>query len=141
MDAAGANLLLVDTSAAVAFCLPQHRHHAGTFAALAGRSRGLAGHAEFEAYSVLTRLPVPLRLTPADTRLLLATNFPHTRHLSTHAAGGLLEELAAHRLAGGAVYDALVAAVAREHGLPLATRDRRAATVYEVLDVEVVLLA
>jgi predicted nucleic acid-binding protein len=39
-------------------------------------------------------------------------------------------------IAGGAVYDALVAATAAEHGITLATRDRRAADTYRSLDID-----
>jgi predicted nucleic acid-binding protein len=39
-------------------------------------------------------------------------------------------------IAGGAVYDALVAATAAEHGITLATRDRRAAETYRALDID-----
>ncbi|MCE7885671.1 MAG: hypothetical protein DYH08_17745, partial [Actinobacteria bacterium ATB1] len=39
-------------------------------------------------------------------------------------------------LAGGSVYDALVGAVSVEHGLPLVSRDARAANVYRALGVE-----
>ena len=39
-------------------------------------------------------------------------------------------------IAGGAVYDALVAAAAAEHGITLATRDRRAADTYRALDID-----
>ena len=46
-------------------------------------------------------------------------------------------QLAELGVAGGGVYDALVGAAARHHGLPLATRDLRAATVYRALNVEV----
>lgn len=136
----GADPVLVDSSAAVAFCLPNHSRHDSTYDALAGRPLGLAGHAAFESYSVLTRLPVPLRLTAADAGLLLSTNFPHTRHLGPAAAGALLSELSTQGLAGGAVYDALVGAAARQHDLTLATRDRRAAAVYDALGAAVLLL-
>jgi len=43
-------------------------------------------------------------------------------------------------LQGGAVYDALVAAAALEHQLPLATRDRRAIETYRALGVELEIL-
>ena len=44
-------------------------------------------------------------------------------------------------IAGGAVYDALVAAAAAEHGITLATRDRRAADTYRVLDIDFELIS
>lgn len=118
-----------------------HEHHAATFAALVDRRLGLAGHAAFETFSVLTRLPPPARRTPAAVARLLTTNFPATRFLSSEAADALLAQLAAHRIAGGSVYDALVGAAALEHRLPLATRDRRALDTYRALNVTVQVLA
>lgn len=133
--------LLVDTSAAVPLLVSDHEHHEQTFAALAGRELGLSGHAAFETYSVLTRLPGAQRLSPAAARSLLAVNFPHTRQLGAAAAAALLDALPAHAIAGGAVYDALVAAAAVEHALALATRDRRAAALYQRLGARLELLA
>lgn len=132
--------VLVDTSAAVALLVTDHQDHESTFAALSGRALGLCGHAAFECFSVLTRLPGPQRLSPAAAHQLLRTNFPHTRQLGAQAAADLLASLAGHRVAGGAVYDALVAATAVEHGLTLCTRDRRAAGTYERLGVRLELL-
>jgi predicted nucleic acid-binding protein len=129
--------LLVDTSVAVALSVADHAHHDEVFRALSGRRLGLAGHAAFETYSVLTRMPAPARLTPAAALRVLHTNFPHTRFLGPQAAAELLASLATHNVAGGSVNDALVGAVAKEHGLPLATRDRRAANTYRALDLDV----
>jgi predicted nucleic acid-binding protein len=138
--ATSANPTLLDTSAAVAFLVADHKHHDATFETLAQRQLGLAGHAAFETFSVLTRLPPPARRTPAAVSRLLAANFPHTRFLSAEQASELLASLAGHGLAGGAVYNALVAATALEHELPLATRDKRALDTYRALDVTVELL-
>jgi predicted nucleic acid-binding protein len=133
--------LLVDTSVAVALMVADHRDHATALEGVGRRRRGLAGHAAFETFSVLTRLPAPARRTPAAVARMVATNFPHTRFLGTQAATALLAELPGMGIAGGAVYDALVGAVAAEHGLPLITRDRRALDIYRMLGVEVELLA
>jgi predicted nucleic acid-binding protein len=133
--------LLVDTSVAVALSVIDHDHHEETFAALADRRLGLAGHAAFETYSVLTRLPPPDRRTPTAVARLLAANFPETRFLSAAVAAELLARLHRAGIAGGAVYDALVGATAVEHGLRLATRDRRALDTYRALDVNLALLA
>jgi predicted nucleic acid-binding protein len=137
----GAPQLLVDTSVAVALTVSDHRDHAATFAAVGGRRLGLCGHAAFETFSVLTRLPAPARRTPATVARLLAANFPHTRYLGAAAAAALLAELPAKGIAGGSVYDALVGATAAEHGLMLATRDRRALDTYRALGVAIELLA
>jgi hypothetical protein len=56
-------------------------------------------------------------------------------------AGPLRAELHAIGVAGGAVYDGLVGACAREHALTIATRDRRALETYRALDVRVELLS
>lgn len=133
--------LLVDTSVAVAFVAADHEHHRATYEALSDRELGLAGHAAFEMFSVLTRLPTPLRRTPATVSRLLAVNFPHSRFLSPQYAEELLTQLAGHGIAGGSVYDALVAATAIEHRMTLATRDRRALDTYRELGAQVEVLA
>ena len=132
--------VLLDTSVAVALAVTGHDDHDAALEALAGRKLGLAGHAAFETYSVLTRLPTPARLAPAAVSRLLATNFPHTRFLSSDRAAELLGTLSDHGLGGGSVYDALVGAVAVEHDLTLVTRDRRALQTYRALGVNVELL-
>lgn len=132
--------VLVDTSIAVALVVADHEHHGPTAEALRGRRLGLCGHAAFETFSVLTRLPPPARRTPTVVAELLAANFPASRNLSVDAAAALLQRLAGLGIAGGSVYDALVGAAAAEHGIVLATRDRRAFDTYRVLDVEVEML-
>jgi len=133
--------LLVDTSVAVALTVADHEHHNATFIALQGRRLGLAGHAAFETFSVLTRLPAPARRTPATVARLLATGFPHSRFLGADASRSLFERLDSLGIAGGSVYDALVGAAAADHGLKLATRDRRALDTYRALGVEVEFLS
>jgi hypothetical protein len=68
---------------------------------------------------------------------LLAATFPDSRFLGAEVSKALLAQLEVHRIAGGSVYDALVAAAANEHDCTLATRDRRALGVYQALDVSV----
>lgn len=132
--------MLVDTSVAVAVAVVDHDHHRDTVHALRDRRLGLAGHAAFETFSVLTRLPPPARRTPATVAQLLARTFPETRFLGAQAAASLLAAFKTAEIAGGSVYDALVGAAAHEHALTLVTRDRRALEVYRALDVDVELL-
>jgi predicted nucleic acid-binding protein len=132
---------LLDTSAAIALLVQDHDHHEPTVAALAGRPLGLAGHAAFETYSVLTRLPTAARLVPAAAQRLLTANFPHSRFLGRERTAELLASLADNGIAGGAVYDALVGATALEHGLALVSRDRRAWDTYRTLGVPIDMLA
>lgn len=126
---------LVDTSVAVPLVVASHEHHELVAAAAGRRRLGLAGHAAFETFSVLTRLPVPARRSPAVVGRLLADAFPATQFLSEEAASRLVAELAGGRIAGGAVYDALVGAAALQHRSTLLTRDRRALTTYESMGV------
>ena len=133
--------LLVDTSVAVALVVADHEAHEDTAQAVGARSLGLAGHAWFETYSVLTRLPPPARRRANEVARLLAQDFAFSRFLDVHAHEALAVRLASLGIAGGAVYDALVGTAARHHGLPLATRDARAIGVYRALEVEVEVLA
>ncbi|HSW41110.1 MAG TPA: type II toxin-antitoxin system VapC family toxin [Patescibacteria group bacterium] len=136
-DADERRVALVDTSTAVALVVEDHEAHIATLSAVQGRRLGLAGHAWFEAYSVLTRLPAGLRRSPVDAVRLLAHNFPASRFLDEEETAGFGAELARLGVSGGAVYDALVGAAARQHGLPLVSADTRARPVYEALDVDV----
>ncbi|HSO97435.1 MAG TPA: type II toxin-antitoxin system VapC family toxin [Solirubrobacteraceae bacterium] len=129
------DIRLVDTSVAVALSVADHEHHERTAERLTGRKLGLAGHAAFETFSALTRLPPPARRHPVTVARLIETNFPHTRHLDPAVASRLFAQLAPAGIAGGAVYDALVGATAQQHDLTLITRDGRASRVYRALGV------
>ena len=132
--------VLVDTSAAIPLVLASHEAHASTWEALHARELGLAGHAWFETFSVLTRLPGAARRDASTVVRLISANFPHSRFLDEGSTSALTSELAAAGVSGGAVYDALVAAAAAHHQLPLATRDHRAAETYRAFNIEVELL-
>ena len=132
---------LVDSSVAIPLVVGDHEHHRLVASALGRRRLGLAGHAAFETYSVLTRLPPPARRTPGAVERLLRESFPATRHLGAADAASLFRRLAELGVAGGSVFGALVGAVAAAHGLPLVTRDRRALDVYRALDVDLELIA
>lgn len=127
--------LLLDTSAAVALLVADHPSHPDVRERLSGRTLGLAGHAAFETYSVLTRLPAPVRRSPETVSRLIAANFPQTRFLPADAHRQLLARLARDGIAGGAVYDALVGFVAVHSGVALGTRDERARATYVRLGV------
>lgn len=128
---------LVDTSVAVPLVNPKHPDHEETRARVGTRRLGLAGHAAFETYAVLSRLPAPLRVPPATTLVLLQRAFPATVHLSAERSAELLTTAPIRGIAGGSVYDALVGAAALEHGMTLLSRDRRARGTYAALGVDV----
>jgi len=104
-----------------------------------GREIALSGPALAETYAVLTRLPGDLRLDPADAATLIGERFAASLTLDAERFHTLPESLARLGIAGGAVYDALVALAAAEHGAELGTRDLRAKETYERVGARVAL--
>ncbi|MGH2350560.1 MAG: PIN domain-containing protein [Chloroflexota bacterium] len=111
---------LPDTSCIVAALCSWHEHHARAEQELTKRlERGetmiAAAPALVETYAVLTRLPPPHRLSAADALALLETNFAgETEVIALDAAAywSLLQRASADGIAGGRVYDAVIAACA-----------------------------
>src|SRR5688572_13072610 len=96
-------LQLFDSSAAVPLLVHDHEFH-GAVLDLAARSRrGLAGHAWFETYSILTRMPAGVRRSPTAVFTAMRSTFPETRFLEPDAVLALRGELAERRIAGAAV--------------------------------------
>lgn len=112
----------LDTSCMVAAVCTWHERHAATVTGIERRlDRGerlaIAAHALVETYSVLTRLPAPHRLTPADAWALVKANFVDPATVTTltgpvHIA--LLGRLATMGIGGGRSYDAVIAECARK---------------------------
>lgn len=98
-----------------------HEHHVAAAREIEARlERGeqltIAAPALVEAYAVLTRLPSPHRLAPADAWALVEANF--IKHSTVVALTGaayarLLRRLAKQTVAGGRTYDAVIAECAR----------------------------
>jgi len=128
----------LDTSVAVPLLVQTHQAHATVVGWWQGREVALSGHALAETYSVLTRLPGDLRLAPADAARLIGERFVDPFVLGPEVARRLPEVLSRLGIVGGAVYDALVALAAVEHGASLATRDTRAKGTYEAVGAHVI---
>lgn len=124
-----------DTSVAVAALDPAHEAHPACRRALVDLRPVLAGHAAFETYSVLTRLPMPLRLSADQAASALAAAFPGDCWLDATRMRELQERLGTLGIVGGSVYDALVGEAAAANGRTLLTRDRRAERTYRSLGV------
>ncbi len=133
--------LAVDTSVALPLVVQTHQAHACVLRWWDGRDVALSGHALAETYSVLTRLPGDLRLAPADAARLIAERFVEPLVLKVDMAARLPDRLSRLGIAGGAVYDALVALAAVEHHASLATRDIRAKATYDAVGARVVVVA
>ncbi|MBY0287392.1 MAG: type II toxin-antitoxin system VapC family toxin [Mycobacteriaceae bacterium] len=130
------DLWACDTSVAVAALDPSHEAHPVCRRALVELRPALAGHAVFETYSVLTRLPIPLRLSAGQAASVLAAAFPDDCWLDVEGTRDLRGRLARLDIVGGSVYDALVGHAAVTNHRALLTRDRRAERTYRSLGVE-----
>ena len=126
-------MIAVDTSVVVAGFATWHEGHASAAGVLARKPR-LPAHVLIESYSVLTRLPAPHRASGDIVESFLAERFPGALlTLPTQAHRALLRSAAAAGMAGGAIYDALIAATAKQAGSVLITRDRRALQTYDAI--------
>ena len=122
----------VDTSVIVAALLAWHESHEPALDSLVGAvEAGLVvpAPALAEAYSVMTRLPAPHRLAPADAGALLSGSFERRASvvgLTEKESWRFLHEIANRGVAGGSTYDALILACARKaRAERLLTLDRR----------------
>jgi len=129
--------LALDTSVAVPLLVQTHAKHLEVVRWWNGREIALCGHALVETYSVLTRLPGDLRLAPVDAARLIGLRFAKPLLLGSKTAARVPTLLGQLGIAGGAVYDALVALAAVEHDADLATRDGRAKATYEAIGARV----
>ncbi|CAN5503367.1 type II toxin-antitoxin system VapC family toxin [soil metagenome] len=130
----------VDTSVAVAALDAGHAAHRVCLGAVRERRPGLAGHAAFETFSVLTRMPGPLSIDAPTARDIISRVFRDVHWLTSDAARALLDRLGTVGIVGGAVYDALVGEAARTNNTRLLTRDQRARRTYDLLGVSYELL-
>jgi predicted nucleic acid-binding protein len=112
---------LLDTSCMVAAVCAWHEHHLRAAREIERRLSSqevllVAAPALVETYAVLTRLPPPHRLSPADTLALLEANFLNsaveTVALQAEAYRHLLFQATQRGIAGGHVYDAVIVACA-----------------------------
>ena len=131
--------LALDTGVAVPLLVQTHVAHDEVVRWWDGREVALSGHALAETYSVLTRLPADLRAAPTDAARLLRERFVPPLLLEPEASASIPEALGMLGIAGGAVYDGLVAMAALENGADLATRDLRAKATYEKVGARVVI--
>jgi len=135
-------VIAVDTSVAVAAALPWHEDHAVARAVLPRTKPRLIAQVAVETYSVLTRLPPPQRVPALEARAFLKERFaPPLVALSPAGHDDLLDLAVKNDISGGAVYDALVAATAREAGVRLLSLDRRAVATYRLLEVDYEIIA
>ena len=126
---------VADTSLVVAAFASWHEKHEPARSAL-DQGLALVDHCALETFSVLTRLPPPHRAAAGLVRDFLSARFPRPLlRLSPGAFQAFVLGLPERQIAGGAAYDALVAATAAAHRAVIVTCDRRAVPVYERYEV------
>lgn len=118
-----------DSSVLIAALAGWHQYHAEAQQALSEPITAV-GHCVVEAYSVLTRLPEPYRMTHALAADALARLVQEVQVLDARHTRQLPERLAAYGVRGGAVYDGLIATTAAHFDSTLVTLDARAAGTY-----------
>jgi predicted nucleic acid-binding protein len=131
-------VIAFDSSVVIAALSGWHPAHESCRAAIGSDERALPAHAAFEAIAVLSRLPEGYRTTPAVPFDALQRIFPRPwLTLDGDGARACLGRAIAARIRGGALYDALIAATAREHGATLLSADRRAHDAYRAIGADV----
>ena len=129
-------MLAVDTSVVVAAFAGWHDGHLAARAVLARRPR-LPAHVLLESYSVLTRFPPPHRTSPAAATAFLDARFGEPPlGLPPAEYRRLVVDAGRDGVAGGAIYDAVIALTVKRAAATLLTRDRRAVRVYESVGVQ-----
>lgn len=131
-------MIALDSSVVIAALSRWHPAHEGSQAAIERDDRALPSHVAFETAAVLSRLPKGYRTTSAVVLEALERIFTRPwLALDGDAARSCLGRAVAAGIAGGALYDALIAATAREHGATLLSADRRAREAYEAMGADV----
>ena len=138
----------IDTSVIVAALLGWHESHEPALNSLIDVSMGglvVPAPALTGAYSVMTRLPAPHRLAPADAFELLSGSFEQRATvvgLTEKETWRFLRDTAGRSVAGGSTYDALILACARKAGATrVLTLDRRDFMRLETGKIEIVVPA
>jgi len=132
--------LLLDTSTAIAYVSADNPLRPVVRRRVDGARLGMAGHAFVEFVAVTTRVAPPQRISGLQAVELLDHHFSESRFLSPERQPEIVRELVRRGILGGSLYDGLVGAAAREHGLTLLTADRRASATYDALGVRYELL-
>lgn len=132
---------VTDTSVVVASIVHGDAQVRDTCRDVIERSPTGVSHVMAEAYARLTSMPGNLRLKPNTAMQVIRDMFPN-EPLMLSASGyvQVLAKAASTGIAGGALYDCLIAQIAVESGATLISLDRRAAKNYSVFGVSFELL-
>jgi predicted nucleic acid-binding protein len=130
-------VIVPDSSVLIAALASHHAAHERAVDAVGDVPR-LIIHVAFETASVLSRMPEGQRMDARFVLDALEREFPEPwLALDRDAQRSCLRRAVDGGLRGGALYDALIAATAHEHGATLLSADRRAREAYEAMGADV----
>lgn len=129
------SLLTADTSVVIPLLASWHDAHQPVLRPMRHVAR-LPSHVLLETFSGLARMPHGLAVPPRRILEVLRARFTEPLALPEDSLWLPLEAVVTAGLAGGQVYDALIAATAHHAGARLLTRDRRAERVYRAIGVD-----
>jgi predicted nucleic acid-binding protein len=133
-------VIVPDTNTLIAALASHHDAHERAVDALGDAPR-LIVHVAFETSSVLSRMPEGQRMEATIVLDALERKFPEPwLSLDRDGERSCLRRAVDAGLYGGALYDALIAATAAEHGATLLSADHRAGATYEAMGVVVAFL-
>jgi predicted nucleic acid-binding protein len=111
--------ILFDTSVLVAALLTNHSNHSLAFPSLEAAQRReirgyISAHSLAELYSVLTRLPEPLRVSPDEAQALIVdlSDYLEVVSLQSEDYKAAIAQMVALKLPGAGIFDALIAQAA-----------------------------
>jgi predicted nucleic acid-binding protein len=130
-----------DSSVVIAALAPWHVAHTVAREALAKADLGLVAHVAYETTSALSRMPEGRRIAPDVVLEALGRRFrSEWLALNGPQARSALTLAVAAGVRGGALYDALIAATARQHDARILSADRRAKPAYEAVGADIAYL-
>ena len=116
--------VLYDTSVLLAALLVEHANHSLAFPQLELARRGmvqgcLSTHSLAELYSVMTRLPLPLRVVPdeAEAAIMDLLDYLEPSPLLVAEYQQAIRQMVTLRLVGGVIFDAIIAQAALKAGV------------------------
>lgn len=116
--------VLYDTSALLAALLVEHANHGLAFPQLELARQGtvqgyLSTHSLAELYSVMTRLPPPLRVLPDEAEAAIVDLLDYLEPIPLLAAEyqQAIRQMVELRLVGGGIFDAIIAQAALKAGV------------------------
>jgi predicted nucleic acid-binding protein len=111
--------VLYDTSVLIAALLSGHSNHSVAFPSLRKAREGeiqgyLSTHSLAELYSVMTRLPEPLRVSPSDVQAVTSDLLKYVEAVPLLAEDyqAAIAQMVVLKLPGGGIFDALIAQAA-----------------------------